>query len=161
MVTPSTVFDYHVDADELEVRKVQQVPSGYDASAYVTDRVLVAARDGAQVPVSIVRRKDTPVDGSAPVYLYGYGAYGLAIPPSFSTSRLSLLDRGFIFAIAHIRGGDDLGYYWYEAGKLDRRTNTFNDFVDVARGLVEMGYGTEGRIAIAGAAPAANSWAPW
>ena len=150
MVTPSTVFDYHVDADELEVRKVQQIPSGYDASAYVTDRALVTARDGAEVPVSIVRRKDTPVDGAAPVYLYGYGAYGLAIPPSFSTSRLSLLDRGFIFAIAHIRGGDDLGYHWYEAGKLDRRTNTFNDFVDVARGLVEMGYGTEGRIAIAG-----------
>ena len=150
MVTPSTVFDYHVDAAELEVRKVQQIPSGYDASAYVTDRALVTARDGAQVPVSIVRRKDTPVDGAAPVYLYGYGAYGLAIPPSFSTSRLSLLDRGFIFAIAHIRGGDDLGYHWYEAGKLDRRTNTFNDFVDVARGLVAMGYGTEGRIAIAG-----------
>ena len=82
--------------------------------------------------MSIVRRKDTPVDGTAPLYLYGYGAYGLSMPPSFSTTRLSLLDRGFIFAIAHIRGGDDLGYHWYEAGKLDRRTNTFNDFVDVA-----------------------------
>ena len=150
MVTPSTVFDYHVDTNELEVRKVQQVPSGYDASAYVTDRALVTARDGAQVPVSIVRRQDTPVDGNAPVYLYGYGAYGYAVPPSFSASRLSLLDRGFIFAIAHVRGGDDLGYHWYEAGKLERRTNTFNDFVDVARGLIEMGYGAEGRIAIAG-----------
>ena len=150
MVTPATVFDYHVGAAELETRKVQQVPSGYDASEYVTERVLSTARDGAQVPVSIVRRRETPVDGAAPLYLYGYGAYGLAIPPSFSTTRLSLLERGFIFAIAHIRGGDDLGYHWYEAGKLDRRANTFNDFVDVACDLVERGYGAEGRIAIAG-----------
>ena len=150
MVTPSTVFDYHVDTETLEVRKVQQVPSGYDASEYVTERGTVTARDGAQVPASIVRRRDTPVDGTAPLYLYGYGAYGFAMPPSFSTTRLSLLDRGFIFAIGHIRGGDDLGYHWYEAGKLDRRTNTFNDFVDVARGLVEQGYGSAGRIAIAG-----------
>ncbi len=150
MVTPSTVFDYHVDTGELEVRKVQEIPSGYDASEYVTERALATARDGVQVPVSIVRRRDTPVDGTAPLYLYGYGAYGYAIPPSFSTSRLSLLDRGFIYALAHIRGGDDLGYHWYEAGKLDRRTNTFNDFVDVARYLVEQGYGAEGRIAIAG-----------
>ncbi len=150
MVTPSTVFDYHVDTKELEVRKVQQVPSGYEAGDYVTERLMAVARDGAQVPVSVVRRRDTPVDGSAPVYLYGYGAYGHSVPPSFSTTRLSLLDRGFIFAIAHIRGGDDLGYHWYEAGKLDRRTNTFNDFVDVARHLVETGYGSEGRIAIAG-----------
>ena len=150
MVTPTTVFDYHIDAGELEVRKVQQIPSGYDATEYVTDRVLATARDGAQVPVSIVRRRETPVDGTAPLYLYGYGAYGYAIPPSFSTTRLSLLDRGFIFAIAHIRGGDDLGYHWYEAGKLDRRANTFNDFVDVARLLVARGYGAAGRIAISG-----------
>ena len=144
MVTPSTVFDYHIGTGQLEVRKVQQVPSGYDASEYMTERVLIMARDGVQVPASIVRRRDTPVDGSAPLYLYGYGAYGFAMPPSFSTTRLSLLDRGFIFAIGHIRGGDDLGYHWYEAGKLDRRTNTFNDFVDVARGLVAMGYGSAG-----------------
>ena len=150
MVTPSTVFDYHIDIKELEVRKVQQVPSGYEALEYVTERVLVTARDGARVPASVVRHRDTPLDGTAPLYLYGYGAYGLAMPPSFSTTRLSLLDRGFIFAIAHIRGGDDLGYHWYEAGKLDRRTNTFNDFVDVARGLVAQGFGSEGRIAIAG-----------
>ena len=150
MVTPSTTYDYHVETRELEVRKVQQVPSGYDATEYVTERVMATARDGAQVPVSIVRRADTPVNGTARLYLYGYGAYGLAIPPSFSTTRLSLLDRGFIFALAHIRGGDDLGYHWYEAGKLDRRNNSFNDFVDVARHLVREGYGSEGRIAIAG-----------
>ena len=150
MVTPATVFDYHVESGELEVRKTQQIPSGYDPSKYVTERLLATARDGAHVPVSVVRRRDTPVDGSAPLYLYGYGAYGIAMPPSFSTTRLSLLDRGFIFAIAHIRGGDDLGYHWYEAGKLDRRTNTFNDFVDVARHLVDRGYSSAGRIAIAG-----------
>ena len=137
MVTPTTVFDYHVATDKLEVRKVQQVPSGYDASEYVTNRVLATTRDGVRVPVSIVRYKDTPVDGTAPLYLYAYGAYGYSVPPSFSTPRLSLLDRGFIFAIAHVRGGDDLGYHWYEAGKLDKRTNTFNDFVDVARHLIE------------------------
>ena len=150
MVSPTTVFDYHLESGELEIRKVQQIPSGYEASDYVTERVLAAARDGAYVPVSIVRRKDTPVDGSAPLYLYGYGAYGLSMPPSFSTTRLSLLDRGFIFAIAHIRGGDDLGYHWYEAGKLERRNNTFNDFVDAAQDLVDAGYGAAGRIAIAG-----------
>ncbi len=150
MVTPTTVFDYHLDTGELEARKVQQIPSGYAAGYYVTERALATARDGAQVPVSIVRHKDTVADGTAPLYLYGYGAYGLSMPPSFSTTRLSLLDRGFVFAIAHIRGGDDLGYHWYEAGKLDSRTNTFNDFIDVGRHLVASGYTTEGRIAIAG-----------
>ena len=151
MVTPDTVYDYHLDTGELETRKARQVPSGYDASEYVAERVQATARDGVQVPVSIVRRRDTLVDGSAQLYLYSYGAYGYAFPPSFSTSRLSLLDRGFIFAIAHIRGGDDLGYHWYEAGKLDRRANTFNDFVDVARYLIEHGYAAEGRVAISGA----------
>ena len=150
MVTPDTVYDYHLDSDELEARKVRKIPSGYDPSLYITERLNAPARDGAQVPVSIVRRKDTPTDGSAPLYLYAYGAYGHAIPPSFSASRLSLLDRGFIAAIAHIRGGDDLGYHWYEAGKLRRRTNTFNDFVDVARHLIGTGHAKAGRIAIAG-----------
>ncbi len=151
MVTPDTVYDYHLDTHELEPRQVRQIPSGYDASEYVVERALATVRDGAQVPASIVRRRDTPTDGTAPVYLYSYGAYGFAFPPSFSTSRLSLLDRGFIFVIAHIRGGDDLGYHWYEAGKLDKRTSTFNDFVDVACYLVAQGYVAEGRIAISGA----------
>ena len=150
MVTPSTVFDYHIGTGELETRQVQRIPSGYDASQYVTERVVAAARDGVQVPVSVVRRRDTPADGTAPLYIYVYGSYGYAVPPSFSASRLSLLDRGFVFAIAHVRGGDDLGYHWYEAGKLDRRTNTFNDFVDVARSLIAQGYGSEGRVAISG-----------
>lgn len=150
MVTPRTVFDYHIATEQLEARQVQRIPSGYDSKEYITNRVMARARDGVQVPVSIVRHKDTPVDGTAPLYLYGYGAYGYSVPPSFSAERISLLDRGFIYAIAHIRGGDDLGYHWYEAGKLERRTNTFNDFVDAARGLIERGYGSNGRIAISG-----------
>ena len=150
MVTPDTVFDYDLDTAGLRTRKVQEIPSGYDAAGYVTERVMAPARDGVRVPVSIVYRKGTPMDGSAPLYLYGYGAYGSGMSPSFSTTRLSLLDRGFIYAIAHIRGGDELGYHWYEAGKLDRRTNTFNDFVDVARHLIAEGFTGQGRIAIAG-----------
>ena len=150
MVTPDTVFDYDLDTETLRTRKVQEIPSGYDAERYVTARRMAPARDGVQVPVSLVYRKDTPQDGTAPLYLYGYGAYGNAMSPSFSTTRLSLLDRGFVYAIAHIRGGDELGYHWYEAGKLDRRTNTFNDFVDVARFLVDAGVTKPGRIAIAG-----------
>ena len=151
MTTPWTDFDYHIDSAELEERKVQEIPSGYDASQFVTHRELATTRDGEQVPVSIVRHKDTPVDGSAPLYIYAYGAYGSAVTPYFSSARLSLLDRGFIFAIAHVRGGDDLGFHWYGAGKLFERTNTFNDFVDVARHLIDEGYGSEGRIAISGA----------
>jgi oligopeptidase B len=150
MVTPSTVYDYHPAEDRLESLKVQEIPSGYDASQYQTERLMVPARDGKQVPVSVVCKKGFPRDGSGRLYLYGYGAYGLAIPPGFSVSRLSLLDRGFACAIAHIRGGDDLGYGWFLDGKLDRRTNTFNDFVDVAKGLIEAGFARPGRIAIQG-----------
>jgi len=150
MVTPHTVYDYDLHTRQLTTRKVQQIPSGYDASQYVTERLTATARDGAQVPVSVVYKKGFEKNGEAPLYLYGYGAYGHAMPPSFSTGRLSLLDRGFAFAIAHIRGGDDLGYHWYEAGKLEQRTNTFNDFVDVAQHLVEQQFTGPGRIAISG-----------
>ena len=150
MVTPNTVFDYDIHAARLTPRKVREIPSGYDAARYTSERLMAPARDGMAVPVSLVRRKDTPLDGSAPLYLYGYGAYGAAIPPSFSTTRLSLLDRGFLYAIAHVRGGSELGREWYEQGKLGRRTNTFNDFVDVARHLAAKGYTRAGRIAIAG-----------
>ncbi|MEE4361727.1 MAG: S9 family peptidase [Pseudomonadales bacterium] len=150
MVTPDTVYDYHVAEQRLELRKVREIPSGYDASRYLTERVWVRARDGARVPVSIVRRRDLPLDGSGRLHLYAYGAYGMAEMPSFSAARLSLLDRGFACAIAHVRGGDELGHGWYEAGKLARRENTFNDFVDVARALVDRGYAAAGRIAISG-----------
>jgi oligopeptidase B len=150
MVTPATVYDYHPAERRLEVRKVQEIPSGYDAGQYVTERLTITARDGAKVPVSVLRRKNFVKDGSGKLFVYGYGAYGYAVPPAFSTSRLSLVDRGFAFAIAHIRGGDDLGYQWFLDGKLAKRTNTFNDFVDVTRGLIAEGYAREGRVAAQG-----------
>ncbi|MBB5715073.1 S9 family peptidase [Sphingomonas aerophila] len=150
MVTPGTVYDYDVATGVLTTLKVQEIPSGYDGAKYRTERLHVTARDGTKVPVSIVYPADFPRDGSRPLYLYAYGAYGHAIPPGFSTGRLSLLDRGFAYAIAHIRGGDDLGQQWYHDGKLLKRTNTFTDFVDVARALVEQGWTSAGKIAIAG-----------
>ncbi len=148
MVTPDTVYDYHVAERRLEALKVQEIPSGYDADAYETQRLEITARDGTAIPVSIMMRKDRAPGG--PLHLYGYGAYGISIDPGFSTTRLSLVDRGFAYAIAHIRGGDDLGRAWYKAGKLERRTNTFTDFVDVAKGLVERGLTQPGRISISG-----------
>ncbi|NCP11927.1 MAG: S9 family peptidase [Sphingomonadales bacterium] len=150
MVTPDTVFDYDVATRSLETLKVQDIPSGYDAAQYVTERVTIKARDGAMVPVSLVYKKGTKMDGSAPLHLYAYGAYGYAVPPGFSTTRLSLVDRGFIYAIAHIRGGDDLGRRWYLDGKLMARMNTFHDFIDVAQGLAARGYTSEGRISASG-----------
>ncbi|MBQ1498424.1 MAG: S9 family peptidase [Sphingomonas sp.] len=150
MVTPGTVYDYSVATGEFETLKVQEIPSGYDGSKYRTERLKIAARDGTEVPVSVVYPKDFPRDGTGKLYLYAYGAYGYAIPPGFSTSRISFLDRGVAFAIAHIRGGDDLGQQWYLDGKLEKRTNSFNDFVDVARGLIDRGFTHKGGIAIAG-----------
>jgi oligopeptidase B len=150
MVTPGTVYDYDVATGEMTTLKVQEIPSGYDAAKYDTERLKIKARDGTEVPVSIVYPKDFPKDGSRPLFLYAYGAYGYAIPPGFSTGRLSLLDRGFAYAIAHIRGGDDLGQQWYHDGKLEKRSNTFNDFVDVAKALVADGWTSAGKIAIAG-----------
>ncbi|MBC7986541.1 MAG: S9 family peptidase, partial [Sphingomonadaceae bacterium] len=150
MVTPETDYSYDIASAALTTLKVQEIPSGYDASHYVTERLMIEARDGTHVPVSLVHRRDVTVGPETPVHLYAYGAYGYAIPPGFSTRQLSLIDRGFIFAIAHIRGGDDLGYQWYLDGKLERRTNSFNDFVDVARGLIARGYSSPGRIAASG-----------
>lgn len=148
MVKPASVMDYDVKAKTLETLKVQEIPSGYDEDLYATERLEIAARDGTLIPVSIVYRKDR--EGAGPLHLYGYGAYGISIDPGFSTSRLSLVDRGFAFAIAHIRGGDDMGRAWYKAGKLERRTNTFTDFVDCAKGLIERGYTQAGKISISG-----------
>jgi oligopeptidase B len=150
MVTPTTIFDYHPAQRRLEVLKVEEIPSGYDRSHYESERLMLPARDGKKVPVSIVYRKGFRKDGEGKLYLYAYGAYGYAIPPSFSTSAISLLDRGYAYAIAHIRGGDDLGYDWFLQGKLENRVNTFNDFVDVAKGLVAEGFSRPGRIAISG-----------
>ncbi|GMN03468.1 S9 family peptidase [Erythrobacter sp. MTPC3] len=153
MITPDTVFDYDVASRSLEQLKQQEIPSGYDASLYTTERVEIEARDGTMVPVSIIMRKDRDtLNGGAagPLHLYAYGAYGYAVPPGFSTTRLSLVDRGFAYAIAHIRGGDDLGRRWYLQGKLNERTNTFNDFVDAGRGLIAKGYTAEGKVTASG-----------
>lgn len=150
MVTPQTVYDYELQRRKLTTLKVREIPSGYDASQFVTERRMAQVRDGVSVPISLVYHLDTPIDGTAPLYLYGYGAYGLGMSPSFSPARISLLQRGFVFAIAHIRGGDELGYHWYMDGKLNRRTNTFNDFVDCAQFLIEQGYSSAGRVVIAG-----------
>jgi oligopeptidase B len=148
MVSPASTYDYDVRKRELALLKVQEIPSGYDKSLYATERLEIAARDGTMIPVSVMYRKDRANPG--PLHLYGYGAYGIAIPPGFSTTRLSLVDRGFAYAIAHIRGGDDLGRAWYKAGKLEQRTNAFTDFVDVAKGLIERGFTQAGRISISG-----------
>ncbi len=150
MVTPDTVSEYDVVSGKMTTLKVQEIPSGYDPSQYVTERVEITARDGVKVPVSIVYKKGFKKDGNGPLYLYAYGAYGYAIPPGFSTVRLSYLDRGFAYAIAHIRGGDDLGQQWQLDGKLKKRANTFNDFVDSAKGLIELGFAKPGRIVAAG-----------
>ena len=147
-ITPDTVYDYHVASQELETLKVQEVPSGFDPSLYKVERITVRARDGAMVPVTVVQRKDRPAGG--PLHLYAYGAYGFAYPPGFSTTRFSMIDRGMAYAIAHIRGGDDLGRNWYLQGKMEERTNTFNDFVDAGRGLIAAGYTAEGKISASG-----------
>jgi oligopeptidase B len=150
MVTPLTVYDYDPRTDKLATLKVQEIPSGYDPSLYATERLMVPTRDGKQVPVSVVYRKGFEKNGEGKLFLYGYGAYGYAIPPAFNSNRISLLDRGWAFAIAHIRGGDDLGYQWFLDGKLTKRTNTFNDFVDAAKGLVAAKFTKPGNIAING-----------
>jgi oligopeptidase B len=150
MVTPGTVYDYGLAARKLTTLKVQEIPSGYDKSRYVTERLVAPAPDGVAIPISIVYRNDFAKDGRGPLHLYGYGAYGLGMSPGFSTARLSLLDRGFAYAIAHVRGGDELGYGWYEDGKLTRRENTFADFAACAEYLIDQGYAAPGRISISG-----------
>ncbi|MCJ8156236.1 S9 family peptidase [Sphingomonas sp. LaA6.9] len=150
MVTPRTTYDYDPAKNTLTTLKVQEIPSGYDPSQYATERLMVTARDGTKVPVSVVYKKGFEKNGEGKLFLYAYGAYGYAIPPGFSTVRLSLLDRGYAYAIAHIRGGDDLGYNWYLQGKAAARWNTFHDFVDVAKGLVDAKFTKAGNIAING-----------
>ncbi|MEM7172662.1 MAG: S9 family peptidase [Pseudomonadota bacterium] len=150
MTTPLQVFDYNMESRSRELRKQQEVPSGHDSSDYITQRILAKAPDGREVPVSLLYGKDTPIDGSAPLLLYGYGAYGLSMPASFSTNRLSLVDRGFVYAIAHIRGGSDLGYGWYLDGKLAAKTNSFTDFIAAGEALAAAGYSSPDRIVAQG-----------
>jgi oligopeptidase B len=152
MVSPSTCFKRNFKTGEMKTLKVQEIPSGYDSSHYKSERLWALSRDGkTKVPVSIVYKKSLmKKDGSNPLYLYGYGSYGMAVSPGFNTSVLSLLDRGFIFAIAHIRGGDDLGFEWYEAAKFLNKKKTFEDFVDIAKYLIGLKYTSEKNILIVG-----------
>ena len=150
MTTPQEIYDYDMENDRRTLRKRQRVPSGHDPSAYVTQRIFATAADGAQIPISILHRRDLRPDGSAPLLLYGYGAYGHALPAAFGTKRLSLVDRGFVCAIAHVRGGTDKGWNWYTAGKLAHKRNTFSDFITAARALVEAGFTASGRIVAQG-----------
>ena len=148
--TPAAVFDYDMETRDRTMRKQQEIPSGYDATRYETRRIWATARDGAAVPISLLMLRGTETDGTAPLYLYGYGSYGLNMEASFSISALSLVDRGFVFAIAHIRGGMEMGWDWYENGKLLNKRNTFHDFIDCAECLISEGYTSAGRIAAVG-----------
>ena len=150
MTTPAEVFDYDMATRERTLRKVQEVPSGHDPSDYVTRRVMAPGHDGEPVPVSLLHHRNTPIDGSAPLLLYGYGSYGHAMPASFGTVRLSLVDRGFVYAIAHVRGGMERGYRWYTDGKLMNKRNTFRDFIAAAEHLVHERFTGAGQIVIQG-----------
>jgi oligopeptidase B len=150
MATPARVYDYDMESRVRVLRKEQEVPSGHDPSLYVTRRVMAPAADGETVPISLLYRKDTPLDGSAPTLLYGYGAYGIAMPAAFSITRLSLVDRGFVFAIAHIRGGKEKGYAWYEKGRRAAKANTFTDFIAAAEYLAAERYTSRGKIVAEG-----------
>lgn len=143
---PSTVFEINLDSKERTTLKVQEIPSGYNPDLYKTERVLVKARDGVMVPMSIVYRKDKFVKGQNPTLIYGYGSYGITVDPGFSVARISLLDRGFVYAIAHIRGGQDLGRQWYENGKMLQKKNTFNDFIDCSDFLISNEYTKKGSL---------------
>ncbi|WP_286754826.1 MULTISPECIES: S9 family peptidase [Sphingobacterium] len=142
LVTPSSVYEYDMAKQEKVLLKQQEILGGYDQAAYISERVFATARDGIQVPISIVYKKGTKLDGSAPLLQYAYGSYGASMDPTFSSNRLSLLDRGFIYALAHIRGGEEMGRQWYEDGKMMHKMNTFYDFVDCGKYLIDRHYCT-------------------
>ena len=146
MTTPDEIFDYDAASDTRTLRKQREIPSGYDAARFVTRRIFATAADGAHIPISLVHARTTALDGTAPLLLYAYGAYGHATPASFSSNRLSLIERGFVYAIAHVRGGTDKGWAWYENGRLGHKTNTFTDFVAAGRHLVAEKVTAAGRI---------------
>ncbi|RZI99816.1 MAG: S9 family peptidase [Brevundimonas sp.] len=148
--TPTSTYDYDLATRERTLRKVQEVPSGHDPSDYVVERLNASAPDGEMVPVTLLRRKSTPVDGTAPVLLYGYGSYGNPIPAGFSTNRLSLVDRGWIHAIAHIRGGSDKGWNWFLSARRMTKKNTFTDFIAAAEHLISRDYARAGNIVAEG-----------
>ena len=146
MTTPAEVYDYDMRTRTRTLRKRQEVPSGHDPSCYVTRRLFATAHDGEQVPISLIHRVDVPVDGSAPCLLYGYGSYGSAISAAFRTNPLSLVDRGFVYAIAHVRGGTEKGWRWYLQGKRENKPNTFSDFAACAEASISAGYTRRGRL---------------
>ncbi|MCF6320974.1 MAG: S9 family peptidase, partial [Rhizobiaceae bacterium] len=146
MTTPSQSYEYNMETRERRLLKTQEVPSGHNIADYVTRRVQVPAADGELVPVSLLFHKDTPIDGSAPCLLYGYGAYGMSMPAAFNTNILSLVDRGFIYAIAHIRGGKEKGFDWYDKGRRQFKTNSFTDFISAGEYLAEQKYTGVGKI---------------
>jgi oligopeptidase B len=146
MTTPSEIYDYDMASRTRTLRKRQEIPSGHNPADYVTTRIMATSHDGAQVPVSILHRRDLKRDGAAPLLLYGYGSYGMAMPASFAANRLSLVDRGFVYAIAHIRGGADKGWGWYLDGKREKKTNSFDDFAACGRALIEARYTSAKRI---------------
>ena len=150
LTTPSTIFDYDMANNSRELKKQTEVLAGFDSNLYASKRVLAPAEDGTLIPISLLFRKDTPLDGSAPLYLYGYGSYGIIMESDFGSSRLSLVDRGFIFAIAHPRGGMDLGWDWYQEGKLLNKKNTFTDFIQCAEYLIQEKYTQAGQIVAVG-----------
>jgi oligopeptidase B len=149
-ITPRSVFDYDVRTRERALRKQQPVLGGYDTSQYVSERLHATAADGTRVPISIVYRRDPPRDGTAPLLLYGYGSYGISMPINFNSNRLSLLDRGVIFAIAQIRGGGELGKPWHDSGRMKLKQNTFTDFIVCAEHLIAQQYTTSEKLAIQG-----------
>lgn len=146
MTTPNTISDYNMSTKEKTVLKQDEVVGTFSSDDYVSERINAPARDGVQVPISIVYKKGTELNGKAPCLLYAYGSYGNSMDPYFSSARLSLLDRGFVYAIAHIRGGQELGRKWYEDGKLLKKKNTFTDFIDCGEHLVKNGYADENRL---------------
>jgi oligopeptidase B len=146
LTTPNSTYDYRIAGRKKELRKQQPVLGGFQREDYVTERRFVTARDGARVPLSIVYKKGTPIDGSSPLLLYGYGSYGASMDASFSSNRLSLLNRGFVYAIAHIRGGQEMGRSWYEDGKLLKKKNSFQDFIDCGQYLIEQKFTGKGHL---------------
>src|SRR5215211_7648302 len=150
LVTPNSVFDYDMNTGKSTLLKQQEVPGGFDRTNYKAERVFATATDGTKVPISLVYRKGVKLDGSAPMLLYGYGSYGVSIPPTFSATRLSLLDRGVIFVIGHIRGGGELGEEWRQAGRMMNKMNTFTDFIACAETLINKKYTSKDRLVIQG-----------
>src|SRR6185436_19545771 len=150
MVTPNSVFDYDMNTGKATLRKQTEVPGGFDRKNYQSERVFATASDGTKIPMSIVYRKGTKLDGSAPLLLYGYGSYGASIPPTFSSTRLTLLDRGVIYVIGHIRGGGELGEEWRQAGRMMTKINTFTDFIACADHLIKARYTSSNRLVIQG-----------